>query len=274
MADGGSRPPGRGVTYILSFLLLLLAFLVFTENPRIIEKYTLLKACAGVLFGSLVEATHKPVEAGSSLLTPWILIGGAKRDNTALREKLRNAESENLRLEALREENRRLTSALKLEKQEPVVMAEASVIGRDSGSWFKCIIIDRGSIHGVKRNMTVTSGSGLIGRVTEVSRGHSKVMTVYDVNSFVDVYVEGKDIRAVLKGTGRARLEVTDISSLSRKIIQGDRLVTSGKDFYPKGIPVAIVSSVTDSEAKPLKIEATLFAAYGVTDRLIVEKKR
>ena len=46
----------------------------------------------------------------------------------------------------------------------------ARVIAKDSGNWFQIFRIDKGSADGIKVNMNVMAGGGLVGIVTDVGR--------------------------------------------------------------------------------------------------------
>ena len=145
---------------------------------------------------------------------------------------------------SLEQENRRLKTLLNLMEQHPRTMIASRVVGEDVKNWFKCIIIDKGTNSGVRQKMPVITPRGLVGQVVDADRWVTKVMVINDTSSSVDVYVEGKNTRGILEGTGQTLLKLKYIRK-NDEIEIGDRLITSGKDsIYPKGLATGIVTTV------------------------------
>ena len=173
----------------------------------------------------------------------------SRKENYELKKRLETLELENQRIPELDNENKRLKTILNLMEQRKGSMIVARVIGEDIKNWYKCIIIDKGSDFGVKEKMPVVTPKGLVGQAVEVDRWHSKVMVINDTNSSVDVFVEGKNTRGMLEGTGQSTLKLKYIVK-NDEIEIGDKLVTSGKDgIYPKGWPTGIVITVNRGKA-------------------------
>jgi rod shape-determining protein MreC len=167
-----------------------------------------------------------------------------KRDNLALKKKLEAFELENQKIPELEKENKRLKTILNLTEQNPNTMIAARVVGEDIKNWFKCIIIDKGRNYGIKEKMPVITPKGIVGQAVEVNKWHTKVMIINDTNSSIDVYIEGKNTRGMLEGTGQTVLKLKYVLK-NDEVEIGDRLVTSGKDsIYPKGLPTGIVITV------------------------------
>jgi rod shape-determining protein MreC len=123
-------------------------------------------------------------------------------------------------------------------------MIAARVVGEDLKNWFKCIIIDKGKGSGIREKMPVITPKGLVGQVVESDSWVTKIMVINDTNSSVDVYVEGRNTRGILEGTGQTLLKLKYIRK-NDEIEIGDRLVTSGKDsIYPKGLATGIVTTI------------------------------
>jgi rod shape-determining protein MreC len=148
------------------------------------------------------------------------------------------------------------------------VMA-ASVIGYGQGLQ-QTVTLDAGSAQGIRPQMTVIDGDGLVGRVISVSGRTCTVMLATDHGSVVGVRLApGGQIGWVTGGgpdrggTGLLTLQVLDPSALR----PGGQLVTAAsvndRPFVP-GVPVGVVESIR-SRAGALTGRALVrpYAAFG-----------
>ena len=153
----------------------------------------------------------------------------------------------------MREENNRLQEALlaakRLEKLAPLqehraAAVPANVFARDASSWFKTILVDKGEIDGVSRDMAVAVAEGLVGRVIEVFPSAAKVLLITDPNSGVDVIVQRTRAQGIMEG----RVEEFCTLKYVRKMddVQvGDKVITSGLGgIFPKGLLAGTVTRV------------------------------
>ena len=122
--------------------------------------------------------------------------------------------------------------------------------------------------------MPVVTSRGLVGQVVETDRWVTKVMVINDTNSSVDIYVEGRNTRGILEGTGQTLLRLKYIRKNDELEI-GDKLITSGKDgIYPKGLAIGIVTTVNRN--KPgifADIEVMPFNNFNRLEEVLVLKK-
>ncbi|MBZ3775631.1 rod shape-determining protein MreC [Lentilactobacillus otakiensis] len=132
----------------------------------------------------------------------------------------------------------------------------AAVITRTPSSWASQIIINKGQASGIKKNMPVIAGPGLIGTVAEVNKTNSKVVLVSNTaensNRFA-IQVLG-DNSKVVNGiitsydSSSNRIIMGNITSKA-KLSVGNRVTTSGLGgVIPKGIYVGTVSKVTQDD--------------------------
>jgi rod shape-determining protein MreC len=121
----------------------------------------------------------------------------------------------------------------------------ARVIGRDAGR-NQTVTIDKGRAHGVRKDSAVITADGVVGRVILSSNFFSIVQLIDDSQSAVGVMVESTRRQGIVKGTGNRDLDLDYIDD-DNEIKQGDRFLTSGQDrVYPKGIPVGVITSISD----------------------------
>src|SRR3954463_2508780 len=122
-------------------------------------------------------------------------ISRLERENQQLRSRLRTGQIDRKRADQL---NRLLgTSGLGGYRIVP-----AEVISSGEGLE-DTVSLDVGSSNGVKPNMTVLSGDGLVGRVTRVGPSTSTVMLATDAASSVGGRLEGSNEIGIVQGAGR-----------------------------------------------------------------------
>ena len=187
-----------------------------------------------------------------------------KADNARLRNQLLQRKSADAELDQLK-------SVLDLAGRAGYKVLAARVISQGASTSFtQTITIDAGTTSGVRQNMTVVSGEGLVGVVKESYLNSALIMLATDPDFKVGVRVAGTQQIGILSGRGskRAELQLLD----NQKIVKvGDVLLargsTNNRPFVP-GIPVGIISAV-DSTAGSIAQTATVmlypnFSALGV----------
>ncbi|MFF4710049.1 rod shape-determining protein MreC [Streptomyces eurythermus] len=203
-------------------------------------------------------AVFGPVEDGlSGVVDPVGDAVSAVRDSGTRHDRLAALEKENAALKAKLGSDDRNRSRLKQldklmktagEGQYAIKGAQVIAIGSAQGfSW--TITIDAGADDGIKRDMTVLNGDGLVGRVTTVGPSTSTVLLANDPDFTVGTRIEGNDELGFASGQGDRPLRV-ELLNGKAEVKKGDRLVTFGseadKPFVP-GVPVGVVSRVDPS---------------------------
>jgi len=187
-----------------------------------------------------------------------------KADNARLRNKLLERKSADAQLTQLK-------SVLDLAGKAGYKVLATRVISQGASTSFsQTITIDAGTSSGVRPNMTVISGEGLVGVVRESFLNSALVMLATDPDFKVGVRIAGTQQIGILSGRGskRAELQLLD----NQKIVKvGDVLLargsTNNRPFVP-GIPIGVISAV-DSSAGSIAQSATVmlypnFSALGV----------
>jgi rod shape-determining protein MreC len=262
------------VVIIIAIAILVVSFFIFTNTPLFIKGYSVAKSGFGEISGPLLRIIGKPAEFARYLFNNYIGLIRTNRENADLRNKLTKLQLENQKIPELEQENKRLKTILNLMEQHPKTMIAARVVGEDVKNWFKCIILDKGKNSGIMIKMPVVTSRGLVGQVVETDRWVTKVMVINDTNSSVDIYVEGRNTRGILEGTGQTLLRLKYIRK-NDEIEIGDKLITSGKDgIYPKGLAIGIVTTVNRN--KPgifADIEVMPFNNFNRLEEVLVLKK-
>jgi rod shape-determining protein MreC len=230
-------------------LLLALAFLLATVDVRGGDRSALrpVREAASAVFGPIEQAARavtRPVTGTVGTITrigeQETLIARLQRENAALRTQLTAAAADrNLaaQLDAL------LGTAGRGRYQ--VVPARIVAFDADRGfSW--SVAIDVGTRDGVRRDMTVVSGAGLVGRVVSVGPHSATVLLAADPVSSVGVRVVGSGEIGTADGAGSDPLQLRLFDQRAR-LVRGARLVTFGspgaRPFVP-GVPVGEIVQV------------------------------
>jgi rod shape-determining protein MreC len=130
-----------------------------------------------------------------------------------------------------------------------VPMLPAQVVGLDISLWFRSIVVDRGSNHGVNAGNPVITNNGVAGLVTVASEHAAKAMLLVDRQSAVDGVVQRSRTRGVVRGNGSGKLEFEFVAR-DGDVRMGDVILTSGLDaVYPKGLRIGSVGEIQERGA-------------------------
>lgn len=166
------------------------------------------------------------------------------RQNERLRSRLRTGQLD-------RQRAKELDSLLRLAGAGRYRIVPARVIAIGSAQSFSwTVTLDAGSRDGVRPDMTVLNGDGLVGRVKAVGPSTATVLLAVDPQSSVGVRLERSMEVGFTTGRGIARGGDLDLQLLDGQsgVEPGDRLVTFGSRGgtpYVPGVPVGRVVSVT-----------------------------
>ena len=133
----------------------------------------------------------------------------------------------------------------------------ARVISKGSGNWFDIFMIDKGSKDGLKKDMNVIAGNGLVGIVYDVSAHTAKVRTIINDTSMVSAMFLKTNDSCIVNGSldtmEDGYLEVVYISK-DAKVKNGDELVTSYvSSKFNEGITIGKVSDIKLDSTKLTK---------------------
>ncbi|BAL84111.1 putative rod shape-determining protein MreC [Selenomonas ruminantium subsp. lactilytica TAM6421] len=179
--------------------------------------------------------------------------------NKMLRNEVEQLRGINLQANEALAENERLRAMVGYtQSARQFDMVAARVIGRESDTWSRMIVIDRGTASGVKEDMPVVTPQGLVGRVVEAGPNSSKVQLILDPRSSVGTIVQRAESRVtgIVQGDmdNPTMPQMVNIPK-NADVVEGDVIVTSGfGGIFPKGIIVGLVSSLKNDDGGLLKI--------------------
>lgn len=124
----------------------------------------------------------------------------------------------------------------------------ARVINGDPTNWNNTFLIDKGTDDGLKKNMNVMAGDGLVGIITKVSKSYARVRSIIDDESNVAGTVLKNSENCIVSGNlnlmNDGVIDVTGIDG-NAKIEDGAEVVTSQiSDKYLPGILIGYVKDL------------------------------
>ena len=257
---------------VLSVLIFLQLILISIQVPLDEEEN---------YFEKVVFVIFSPLQHG--IVSFFQSIGGFWKGYFALRDA--HIRNEEMRQEvfSLSQENRILRDALehyRSEKEIEALLGElypnilhARVIGIDASNYFKSVMINRGSLDRIEKNMVVLDKFGnLVGRIIgPIALKEARVQLITDNDSGVSVFTEKDKVLGILSGDGKGSCELEHVVSTDEDVSVGENLYTTGFDsIFPPGINVGRITSITPTSDLFKKITVRPYFEFRHLDQLAV----
>jgi rod shape-determining protein MreC len=198
-----------------------------------------------------------------------------REDNERLRDRIASLEEENLQYrEALvASEHLERIAAMRDDFETPMLPSE--VVGLDVSPWFRSVLVDRGSSHGVLAGHPVITEQGVVGLVTRTSPHAAKTMLLLDRQSTIDAVVQRSRARGIVRGLGAGTLEFEFVVREADVAI-GDIVITSGLGgVYPKGLRLGEIVGLEDPGGSLVQVASVEPAVdFGRLEQVFVMLRR
>lgn len=193
-----------------------------------------------------------PISLVSGSLNNVHALLNTQNENNYLKSQITDLEQTKARNESLEAENKQLKSALKMkETLTDFDTVQANVISRSPDNWSDLLIINKGTTAGLRKNMAVMSGGGVIGRVVEVNAASSKVELITTSDKSANRFaveaqsVSGDKVHGIITVIGNKTLAFTQAID-SNKIKRGTKIYTSGMGGNsPRGLLIGSIAATT-----------------------------
>ncbi len=171
-----------------------------------------------------------------------------------------------IKLNLLKKDNTRLRRILSLQESSINDNISAAIISRKTGSWWRQIILNKGSKDGVEIGNIVVGPGGLLGRVNNVSLFTASVTLVTSPESKLGVWVDRIQINGLLVGLGDDHPSLI-LYSKDADIKVGDFVSSSpASTLLPPNIPIGIVQSIDETLKSKKTAKISLLAKPHVID--------
>lgn len=147
----------------------------------------------------------------------------------------------------------------------------ASVVSTSVNRQNNYLLINKGSRHGIRKEMGVISASGVAGIVTGVSERYAYVMSLLHQNTRISARIKtsGELVNVTWDGKDPVAGTVRDIPS-HVALARGDTIITSGNSLiFPEGIPVGTITAQETSVNKALGTASMAFSTDFSTLRFV-----
>jgi rod shape-determining protein MreC len=203
--------------------------------------------------GCLQKGISAPLRWGHGLWLSYLALQDVQSENKILRREIAQLQKEIGQYREALIANARLKKLLEIKEYIGTTeVITANVVGVDLAPWLATITVDKGRKDGIKTQMVVMSGAGVVGQVIEVSLYFSKILLLSDYNSSIASIIQRNRARGILKGAGKGQCYLAYVEK-GIDVESGDTVITSGTDkIFPKGLPIGKVSSVSEGPGSDL----------------------
>lgn len=204
--------------------------------------------------------TVVPMQKGINTVGVWLsdltdnfeTLEELKAENKTLKEQVDALTLERNSLQQQQSELERLQELYKLDQNySDYEKVGARVIANNGSNWFNSFTIDKGSNDGIKVDMNVIAGSGLVGIVTDVGPNWAEVRSIIDDESKISAMMLSTSDNCIVNGDlklmndGRIRFE--RLPNTGKEIAVGEYVVTSAiSSRYVQGILIGYVDSIEE----------------------------
>ena len=259
-----ARPSGSNRGRLLLVMLIVSSLLLITLDLRGISVVSGVRSGVGTALTPVEKVGNWVLTPVKNLFSDLIHLGRTRSTINNLKE-----ENAKLRAEIIRQQNtlgeaKQLKAALDLAGRASWKVVNARVLAQGSTiSFTHTITSDQGSRAGIKPNLTVINGSGLVGVVKTVFPNSSVVLLASDPAFKIGVRVARNQAIGILSGQG-SNSGVLELLDNTARLKKNDVLISRGSTnnspFVP-GVPVGRIAKTSDSTNTVSQIADVTFYA-------------
>ncbi|SDK40791.1 rod shape-determining protein MreC [Sediminibacillus albus] len=236
---------------ILIGFIVLVAFIGFSLRDR--DDLTTAEEFLKDSVGWLQGIVHRPAQFTSNIFSNIDDIKNTYEENQLLKQRLAENKSLLYEIQELKQDNEELRSILEkaesISDYEPI---QASVRSQSPEPFFKEVTINKGKQDGVRANMAVITGEGMIGKIQSAAEFSSTVQLLrgFDGSNRISVTVsqEDKEDEAgfIIGYDEEKEALMLKLNSYDSEIEDGALVVSSGMGgVFPRGLEIGTIEEVT-----------------------------
>ena len=156
-----------------------------------------------------------------------------------------------------------------LNRYRKFIVLPAEAVGNTVSLENNFLTLERGSLQGVKKDMSVIGPQGVVGTVVDVSENYCRVMSILNRKSSVSAMLQKDNVAGSIDWDGKDPSYVT-LKNIpkSAKVVKGDSVITSNYSAkFPSHIMIGTIAGITadpSSNFYTLKVKtATNFYSIG-----------
>jgi len=258
MAPPSSRRPGYDrkaqyglfATYVIAIVGAIVSLLLLVVSIADPAGFNALRAAGNEITRPVAAALRALVMGVGNIDEQIAAYINAGSQNAALRRQVDANRTKLIEADAIRQENIRLKSLLRLTETDAGTVAAGHLINSTASSAARVARLDIGSGNGVQSGMPVRAPEGLVGRVLRTGPNTADVLLLVDEGNVVPVRRTTDNIPGISSGRGDGTVEIRALNTERNPFKPGDIVVTSGiGGIYRPNIPVAIVARLQGDRA-------------------------
>ncbi len=205
--------------------------------------------------GNIISPFHFIINSATKTVDDfWVSIddlNNIRKELVQTKQLLEKLKGASIEIAELNRENEHLRSRLDIKTRMEYETVFAVIIAREPSNYYSIFIINKGSIHGIKRNMPVVTyqrgQKGIVGKILETSRKSSKVLPITGIGSYIGAMLSALRYTGLVKG--QSHMEdylLFDYVDKEAVLNFGDLVVASGQGgIYPRGLKIGKVVGFT-----------------------------
>lgn len=199
--------------------------------------------------GGMIQRGYSSFSSGVRGTTSmYVDLIGVKTENRSLRVEIAELRAKLGSMTELEVENQRLNSLLGFKTASSMSLLAAKVVGKDMLLDHQTLTVNRGTSHGVKKNMAALTVGGVVGYVFRTDPYTSQILLLTDRYAAIDALIQRSRARGIVEGNTRNRAVLKYVKR-EDDVKVGDTVVTSGMyNIFPKGFQIGVVQSVKRSQ--------------------------
>ena len=222
-------------------LIILLGFaLIFVGKADMLAVRTVQTSFSG-LFAPLFNVVATPVRAVETMFEGMRTVASLREETVRLRAENERLKRWQRRSEILESENRQLRTVLGAVIPADRQAVTARAIAAPGSSFSHTMMITHGTDKRIHRGDPVVTADGLVGYIIEVSKRHSWVLMLSDVNSRIPILLSTSSWPGLAIGQNSDVLSLSFLP-LEAEPKENELVLTSGHgEILPPGLPVGRV---------------------------------
>lgn len=224
--------------------LILVSLLFVTSRER--ERLSPVESAIREVVAPIEAVLYRTANAVGRTWRTVTRLGYLIRENDRLYLEVSRLLAECAGLEEYRLQNERLRRLLDFQEVSPYLTVAAEIIARDPGNWLGTVTLNKGTRHGVRKDMAVITSEGLVGRVLATTQRTATVLLVLDPRSAVGGMVQRTRALVLVEGApGTPGMCLVKSLTSESDMQLGDKVLSSGLGgIYPKGLVIGEASKV------------------------------
>jgi rod shape-determining protein MreC len=206
----------------------------------------------------------------------YFYLRGVRAENRNLKAQIEQMRIEQVRMSQDADQARRLQALLGFKEQFISQTMAAQVIGGSGSDQSRLVYIDKGYTDGIRTDMAVITGDGIVGKVLRADRADrhvSQVLLINDQTSGVGAILDKTRLQGILRGTPSGEVVLEKVMS-DENVPPGEQVLTSGGDsIFPKGLVIGTVTKAAPGSELFLNIHVRPAADLSKLEEVLVVTK-